>query len=45
LLREPEGWGAVAPIRYDGDDKNGYSTDDEPHLGADHRKLYFVSDI
>jgi WD40-like Beta Propeller Repeat len=44
VLREAEGWGAVVPIRYDGDDKNGYSTDDEPHLGPDHRTLYFSSD-
>ncbi|MDX6458793.1 MAG: hypothetical protein QOJ51_2099 [Acidobacteriaceae bacterium] len=32
------------PIRYAGDDKNGYSTDDEPHLGPDRRTLYFSSD-
>lgn len=44
VLREAGGWGAVVPIRYDGDDKNGYSTDDEPHLGPDHRTLYFSSD-
>jgi WD40 repeat protein len=44
VRREAEGWGAVVPIRYDGDDKNGYSTDDEPHLGPDHRTLYFSSD-
>ena len=37
-------WGTVVPIRYAGDDTNGYSTDDEPHLGADHRTLYFSSD-
>jgi hypothetical protein len=35
---------AIVPIRYDGDDKNGYSTDDEPHLEPDHRTLYFSSD-
>jgi hypothetical protein len=34
----------VAPIRYAGDDKNGYSTDDEPHLSPDDRTLYFSSD-
>jgi Tol biopolymer transport system component len=44
VRREAEGWGAVVPIRYDGDDKNGYSTDDDPHLGPDHRTLYFSSD-
>jgi hypothetical protein len=44
VRRKAEGWGAVVPIRYDGDDKNGYSTDDEPHLVPDHRTLYFSSD-
>jgi len=44
VLRKAEGWGAVVPIRYAGDDKNGYSADDEPHLGPDHRTLYFSSD-
>jgi WD40 repeat protein len=44
VLRKAEGWGTVVPIRYAGDDKNGYSTDDEPHLGPDHRTLYFSSD-
>jgi Tol biopolymer transport system component len=38
------GWGDVQAIRYAGDDANGYSTDDEPHLGPDHRTLYFSSD-
>lgn len=38
-------WGPVTQIRYAGDDKPyGYSTDDEPRLGADHRTLYFSSD-
>jgi Tol biopolymer transport system component len=38
-------WGPVAQIRYAGDDNPyGYSTDDEPHLGPDHRTLYFSSD-
>jgi hypothetical protein len=36
--------GTVVPIRCAGDDKNGYSTDDEPHLGPDRRTLYFSSD-
>ena len=31
-------------MRHAGDDNNGSSTDDEPHLGADHRTLYFSSD-
>jgi WD40-like Beta Propeller Repeat len=44
VRRQAEGWGPVVPIRYAGDDKNGYSTDDEPHLGADHRTIYFSSD-
>jgi WD40-like Beta Propeller Repeat len=42
--RTGDGWGPVVPIRYAGDDANGYSTDDEPHLGPDHRTLYFSSD-
>jgi Tol biopolymer transport system component len=44
VLREAVGWGTVVPIRYAGDDKNGYSTDDEPHLSPDHRTLYFSCD-
>jgi hypothetical protein len=44
VLRDADRWGAVVPIRYDGDDENGYSTDDEPRLGPDHRTLYFSSD-
>ncbi|HVR25964.1 MAG TPA: hypothetical protein VMU26_21910 [Candidatus Polarisedimenticolia bacterium] len=44
VFREAEKWRAVVLIRYDGDDKNGYSTNDEPHLGPDHRTLYFSSD-
>ena len=38
-------WGPVKQMRYAGDEKPyGFSTDDEPHLGADHRTLYFSSD-
>jgi Tol biopolymer transport system component len=39
-------WGKVEQIRYGGDDEKpyGFSTDDEPHLGSDHRTLYFSSD-
>jgi hypothetical protein len=46
VRREGDGWGKVEQIRYLGDDQKpfGYSTDDEPHLGADHRTLYFSSD-
>ena len=44
VARTGTGWGPVTPIRYAGDDRYGYSTDDEPHLGADHRTLFFNSD-
>jgi hypothetical protein len=44
VARQGDGWGPVTPIRYAGDDKPGYSTDDEPHLGPDHRTIYFSSD-
>lgn len=45
VLRKGTEWGPVTPIRYAGDDKNGYGIDDEPHLGGpDHRTLYFSSD-
>jgi hypothetical protein len=45
VARQGDGWGPVVPIRYAGDDKPyGYSTDNEPHLGPDHRTLYFSSD-
>jgi len=44
VLRKSNGWGPVVPIHYSGDEKDGYSTDDEPHLGLDHRTLYFTSD-
>jgi hypothetical protein len=37
-------WGEPVPIRYAGDDANGYSTDNEPHLSPDRRTLYFSSD-
>ena len=47
-MREGEGWGPVKAIRYAGDDKYGFSTDDEPHLGPgsgpDSRTVYFSSD-
>src|SRR6202046_2772036 len=45
VLRKADGWGTVVPIRYAGDDKNGYSTDDEPHLSPDHRTLHFSSGL
>jgi Tol biopolymer transport system component len=45
VLKTPDGWGPVTPIRYAGDDKpSGFSADDEPRLGPDHRTLYFSSD-
>jgi hypothetical protein len=44
VLRNGAGWGQVTPIRYAGDKKDGYSTDDEPHLGPDHCTIYFSSD-
>jgi hypothetical protein len=45
VLKRGEGWGPVTPIRYAGDEKPyGFSTDDEPRLGPDHRTLYFSSD-
>jgi WD40-like Beta Propeller Repeat len=37
-------WGDPQPLRYTGDDANGRSTDNEPHLSPDHRTLYFSSD-
>jgi len=42
--RTGDGWGPVVAIRYAGEDTNGFSTDDEPHPGSDHRTLYFSSD-
>jgi len=42
--RQGNGWGPVLPIRYAGDDKPHFSTDDEPHLGPDRRTIYFSSD-
>ena len=44
VARQGDGWGPVVPIRYAGDDKPSYSTDDEPHLSPDRRTLYFSSD-
>jgi Tol biopolymer transport system component len=40
--RTADGWGPVLPIHY-ADEANG-NNDDEPHLGSDHRTLYFSSD-
>jgi hypothetical protein len=44
IFKKADGWGAVVPIRYAGDANDGYSTDDEPHLGRDQRTVYFTSD-
>jgi hypothetical protein len=44
VARKGEGWGPVSAIRYQDDDKYGFSTDDEPHLGSDRRTVYFSSD-
>jgi Tol biopolymer transport system component len=44
VRRSGTDWGPVTAIRYAGDSTGGYSTDDEPHLGPDHRTLYFSSD-
>jgi Tol biopolymer transport system component len=44
VARKGEGWGPVVPIRYAGDDKPAFSTDNEPHLSPDRRTLYFSSD-
>ncbi|MGA3185857.1 MAG: hypothetical protein ABSF22_01995 [Bryobacteraceae bacterium] len=41
VVRKGGEWGPVTPIRYPDDEKD---TDDEPHLGPDHRTLYFASD-
>lgn len=37
-------WGEVKPLRYAGDDDNGWSTDNEPNLAPDGQTLYFSSD-
>jgi Tol biopolymer transport system component len=44
VARQGAGWGPVVPIRYAGDDKYGYSTDDEPRFDQNHRFVYFSSD-
>lgn len=44
VARVGAGWGPVVPIRYAGDEKYGYSTDDEPRFDQEHRLVYFSSD-
>jgi Tol biopolymer transport system component len=43
-FRKDGAWGTPQPIRYAGDDVNGYSADNEPHFSHDLRTLYFSSD-
>jgi hypothetical protein len=44
VAKQGTGWGKVVPIRYAGDDKYSFSTDDEPRLGQDLHTIYFSSD-
>jgi Tol biopolymer transport system component len=44
VFRRAGAWGNPQRLRYAGDDANGTSTDNEPHLGPDRRTLYFSSD-
>jgi Tol biopolymer transport system component len=44
VAKQGDGWGPVVPIRYAGDDKPAFSTDDEPHLSPDRHTIYFSSD-
>ena len=45
MVRDNHGtWGPVTPIRYDGDDANGSSSDNEPSLNHAGDTLYFSSD-
>ncbi len=44
VRRKGANWGEVAAIRYAGDTGAGNSVDDDPHLGPDHRTIYFSSD-
>jgi Tol biopolymer transport system component len=37
-------WGKIVPIRYQGDDDNGGSNDNEPNIAPDGKTLYFDSD-
>jgi len=37
-------WGDVIPLRYGGDDTNGWSSDNEPNIAPDGHTLYFSSD-
>ena len=44
VYRTAGAWGEPQPLRYAGDDANGRSTDNEPHLSPDGHTLYFSSD-
>jgi Tol biopolymer transport system component len=44
VRRTATGWADVQALRYPGDDVGGRSFDQEPHLGPDHRTIYFASD-
>jgi Tol biopolymer transport system component len=44
VARTAAGWGPVVAMHYAGDDRPAPSTDDEPHLGPDRRRVYFASD-
>lgn len=44
VFNERGTWGEIKPLRYEGDDANGGSTDNEPLLSPDGHTLYFSSD-
>jgi hypothetical protein len=44
VMRKGSSWGPVTPVHYTGDQILGLSDDQEPHLGPDHRTVYFSSD-
>ena len=44
VFQEGGAWGSVMPMRYDGDDDNGSSNDNEPEFSPDRQTLFFSSD-
>jgi WD40-like Beta Propeller Repeat len=44
VFRKGDDWGAVEPLRFEGDNWPGSTTDDDPRLSRDGRVLYFSSD-
>jgi Tol biopolymer transport system component len=44
VYRTGGAWGEPMPLHYNGDSANGGSADNEPHLSADLRTLFFSSD-